>query len=78
MPQFKALITTTGIGTAGNDLLLVLTNDDNLESVSHKIQTWAEEEYHGNVITSTGKLNNSNRAYVSDINAEKYDKVILL
>ena len=78
MAQFKALVTTTGIGTAGSDRLLVLTNIDNLEQASHEIQKWAENEYHGNVITSTGKLNNSNQAYVSDINAEKYDKVILL
>lgn len=78
MAQFKALVTTTGIGTAGTDKLLVLTNNDNLEEVSLMIQQFAEDEYHGNVITSTGKLNNSNQAYVSDINAEKYDKVILL
>lgn len=78
MAQFKATISWAGVGTAGYDSLLVLTNDGNLEAVSQKIQAWAEEEYHDNVITSTEKLNNSNQVYVSDISGEKYDKVILL
>lgn len=78
MPQYKVIVTTTGIGTAGTDRLLVLTNDDNLESASQGILKWANEQYHGNIAVCTGKLNNSNQAYVSDINAEKYDKVILL
>jgi len=78
MAQFKATVTTTGIGTAGTDTVLVLAGSDNLEEVSQQIQTWANETYHGNVITSTEKLNNSNEVYVSDLTHGEYHKVISL
>jgi len=78
MPQFEVIVSSTGTAIAGSDKLLVLAGSDNLEEVSQQIQTWANETYHGNVITSTEKLNNSNEVYVSDLTHGEYHKVISL
>jgi hypothetical protein len=78
MPQFKVIVTSTGTTITGSDKLLVLSESDNLEHVSYQIHEWAKETYHGNVITSTEKLNNSNEVFVSDLTHEKYHKVIFL
>ncbi len=76
MAQFKATVTTTGIGTAGTDTVLVLTEYHNLEEASRLIQLWANDQYHGNIAVSTEKLNNSNEVFVSDLPG--YHKVIML
>lgn len=78
MAQFKVVVSVGDPANAGSDKLLVLTNTDPLESASEQIQAWAKETYHGNVVTSTEKLNNSNEVFVSDLTHEKYHKVIFL
>lgn len=78
MPQFIVTVTSLNVGSAGTDKLLVLTETDNLESASEKIQTWANEQYHGRISTCTEKLSNSNEVFVSDLAGGKFHKVIAL
>jgi purine nucleoside permease len=78
MAQYKVTVTSTSVGSAGTDNLLVLSDNDNEHIMRNVIIGWAYNEYAFNVSCTVEKLNNSNQAYMSDLNAAGIDKIILL